>query len=137
MVEYRVALLWADRVRMVQRYLERPATWPDGIDTKYERWFQGHEAYWREKVGHLVDGGWEGKIDDEAAYARWAEQVVRAAAPPDEPGGKVEVLKAVAEALVDGHLGGRPKTIEGEPWVEAGVSRRTWERRKAALRPVD
>lgn len=25
---------------------------------------------------------------------------------------------------------GRPREIEGEPWVEAGVSRRTWERRR-------
>ena len=28
--------------------------------------------------------------------------------------------------------GGRPRVIEGEPWVLAGVSRRTWERRKKA-----
>jgi hypothetical protein len=29
-----------------------------------------------------------------------------------------------------GPRGGRPRLIEGEPWVAAGVSRRTWERRK-------
>ena len=26
--------------------------------------------------------------------------------------------------------GGRRRGIEGEPWVEAGVTRRTWERRR-------
>jgi hypothetical protein len=26
--------------------------------------------------------------------------------------------------------GGRPRTIEGRPWLELGISRRTWERRR-------
>jgi hypothetical protein len=26
--------------------------------------------------------------------------------------------------------GGRPRTIEGQPWEKEGVSRRTWERRR-------
>jgi hypothetical protein len=29
-----------------------------------------------------------------------------------------------------GPRGGRPRLIEGEPWVAEGISRRTWERRK-------
>ena len=28
--------------------------------------------------------------------------------------------------------GGRPKAIQGEPWVVEGISRRTWERRQKA-----
>jgi hypothetical protein len=107
MVEYRVALLWADRVRLVRRYFEHPGTWPDGVDTAYERWYLGHENYWREKVGRLVDGGWEGGLNDEAAHAVWGDGV-------------------------KGEVGGRPREVEGEPWVEAGVSRATWYRRKAA-----
>ena len=103
MVEYAKVRLWADRVRLVQRYLAHPTLWSDGIDSKYGRWYLGHEDYWREKIGRLVDGRWEGGIDDEAAHALWA----------------------------DGEAGGRPRVVEGEPWVEAGVSRATWYRRKA------
>ena len=109
MVEYRVVRLWADRVRMVQRYLAHPGTWPDGIDSSYGRWYLGHEDYWREKVGHLTaEGGWAGGLDDEGAFACWGDGGVRSEA------------------------GGRPRVVEGEPWVEAGVSRATWYRRKAA-----
>ena len=108
MVEYRVVRLWADRVRLVRQYLESPGRWPDGIDTKYERWYLGHEDYWREKSGNLTAKGWEGGLDDDGAYARWA-------------GGGVK-----------GEAAGRPRLVEGEPWVEAGVSRATWYRRKAA-----
>ena len=35
-----------------------------------------------------------------------------------------------AGAKRSGPKGGRPRVIEGEPWVAEGVSRRTWERRK-------
>ena len=107
MVEYAKVRLWADRVRLVRMYLEHPGNWPDGIDTKYERWYSGHEDYWRERVGHWVDGRWAGGIDDEAAHALWSAGGVKSEG------------------------GGRPKTVEGEPWVEAGVSRATWYRRKA------
>lgn len=31
-----------------------------------------------------------------------------------------------------GKRGGRPREVEGEPWKAAGVSRRTWERRRKA-----
>ena len=101
MVEYAKVRLWADRVRIVQRYLAHPTLWPDGIDSKYGRWYLGHEGYWAEQ------GRWEGGVDDEAAYALWAA------------GAKSEAA-------------GRPKVVEGEPWVEAGVSRATWYRRRAA-----
>ena len=103
MVDYRVVRLWADRVRMVQRYLAHPSTWPDGIDTKYERWYLGREDYWRERAGRLVDGRWEGGVSDEVGHALWA----------------------------GGAAVGRPREVEGEPWVAAGVSRATWYRRKA------
>lgn len=107
MVGYAKVRLWADRVRMVGRWLAHPSLWPDGIDTKYERWYLGHEDYWRERVGHLRDGvgEWVGGVSDEQAFACWADGGVKAE--------------------------GRPRTVEGEPWVEAGVSRRTWYRRKA------
>jgi hypothetical protein len=106
-VEYAKVRLWAARVRLVERYLASPSLWPDGIDSAYGRWYLGHEDYWREKVGHLVDGGWEGGLNDEAAHALWADGVKSEGA-------------------------GRPRVVEGEPWVEAGVSRATWYRRKAA-----
>ena len=35
-----------------------------------------------------------------------------------------------AGAKRSGPKGGRPRVIEGEPWIAEGVSRRTWERRK-------
>jgi hypothetical protein len=133
MTEYREMRLWADRVRLVHMYLEHPSKWPDGLDTNLNRWHSGHEAYWRERAGRLAAGGWEGGLDDEAAYRKWSMQTVRAAPMPRE---KVEPLRAVAKGLVEAHLGerkagGRPKMIEGEPWVAEGISRRTWERRKA------
>jgi hypothetical protein len=112
MVEYRVARLWADRVRLVRRYLVSPSAWPDGIDSKYGRWYSGREDYWRERVGHLdKEGCWSGGIGDEAAHALWAGGLVR------------------SEGV------GRPREVEGEPWVAAGVSRATWYRRKAGEEP--
>ena len=105
MVEYRVVQLWADRVRLVKMYLESPGKWPDGIDTKYNRWFSGHEEYWGEQAGRLDGRGvWQGGVNDEGAHAAWG----------DEARGR-----------------GRPK-VEGErPWEAEGLSRRTWYRRQA------
>lgn len=72
MVEYAKIRLWADRVRMVRRYLKSPALWPDGIDSKYGRWYSGREDYWAGLAGNLDDSGaWAGGIDDEAAYKRF------------------------------------------------------------------
>ena len=103
MADYRVIRQWADRVRLVRRYLGSPSLWPDGIDTALERWYLGQEDYWRERAGRLVDGRWEGGVSDEVAHALWA----------------------------GGAAVGRPKAEGVRPWVEAGVSRRTWYRRKA------
>jgi hypothetical protein len=142
MVEYRIIRLWADRVRLVHMYLEHPGKWPDGIETNLNRWYSGKEAYWRERAGHWNGSAWDDRLDDEAAYRKWGQEPPHplhayqsTAEPPAE---KVEALKAVAKMLVDGHLGkvglpkaGRPKAIEGEPWVAKGISRRTWERRQA------
>jgi hypothetical protein len=103
MVEYAEVRLWADRVRLVKRYLASPGSWP-GLHSKYGAWYQDRKAWWDGLAAHLdADGRWAGRIDDEAAFARWA--------------GSDEV--------------GRPKA-DGEPWVAAGVSRRTWYRQRQA-----
>jgi hypothetical protein len=41
-------------------------------------------------------------------------------------------MRAAAEVEASKAKGkvGRPKVIEGAPWAAAGVSRRTWERRR-------
>ena len=76
MVEYAKVRLWADRVRLVKRYLASPSLWPDGIDTKYGRWYQGREDYWKGLAGGLdATLKWDGGVDDEAAYKRFAKPV--------------------------------------------------------------
>lgn len=83
MVEYAKIRLWADRVRLVREYLAHSSKWPDGIDTKYERWYQSREDYWAGLARNLDDGGaWAGGLDDEAAYKRFGllAAPVRAAA---------------------------------------------------------
>jgi hypothetical protein len=57
---------------LVRRYLATPSAWPDGIDTKWERWHQERKEYWTGLVRNLDDaGGWVGGLDDEAAYRRF------------------------------------------------------------------
>ena len=107
MVEYSVIRLWADRVRLVKRWLAAPHLWPDGIDSEHGRWYCGREDYWGGVVGRLGDDfRWGGGVDDEEAWERWS-----------------------------GDRGvGRPRVVEevsGErPWEAAGVSRATWFRRR-------
>jgi hypothetical protein len=47
-------------------------------------------------------------------------------APDARPAAAVEAPGAKGPR----NKGGRPRVIEGEPWVAEGVSRRTWERRQ-------
>ena len=35
--------LWEARAELVRKYRARPATFPDGIDTKYDRWYRAEE----------------------------------------------------------------------------------------------
>jgi hypothetical protein len=51
--------------------------------------------------------------------------------PARAVGSAVAPAPAVRQPPAKGK-GGRPREIEGEPWVAAGVSRRTWERRRQA-----
>ena len=46
-------------------------------------------------------------------------------------GAAVKMGEALSPAK-SGRKGGRPRKVEGEPWVAEGVSRRTWERRRKA-----
>lgn len=104
MQDYSVIRLWADRVRMVRRYLVHPGLWPDGIDSRYERWYLGHEGDWGRLVGHLDSGGGlVGGIGDEEAFRKFGER----------------------EVVFEGEEVGRP-------WEVEGVSRATWFRRRLA-----
>lgn len=40
--------LTAARIHLVQLYQAHPQGWPDGIDTKYDRWYSTNKAYWDE-----------------------------------------------------------------------------------------
>jgi hypothetical protein len=72
MVDYAKVRLWAERVRLVKRYLAQPGLWPGGIDTKCGRWYEGREDYWAGLAGNLDNvGKWAGGIDDDAAYKRF------------------------------------------------------------------
>jgi hypothetical protein len=56
------------RASMVKKYLAVPATWPDGIDTKYDRWYTDHRDYW-DALSKKVDGPlnaphWIDPLDD-------------------------------------------------------------------------
>jgi hypothetical protein len=46
-------------------------------------------------------------------------------------GGGVKRASLQSTGKKSGPKGGRPRAYEGEPWVAEGVSRRTWERRRA------
>jgi hypothetical protein len=106
LVEQRLIRLWADRVRLARLYLEHPGNWPDGIDTKYARWYSGREPYWAQMAKLLdKDGRWRPGDDDAAAYAKWAKEGAEPPKlPPKTPDHKTKALKAVAQALVDQHL---------------------------------
>jgi hypothetical protein len=102
MVEYRVVRTWADRVRLVRGYLESPGRWPDGIDTKGDRWYLGREGYWWGVVGHLDERGeWAGGIDDEAAYKRF-----RVSDGVDGPLSAAERMRRYRERRKAGSAGG-------------------------------
>ena len=61
-------------------------------------------------------------------FVEEAEPAKEVAPLPNSPDG---LSKAPDEgARRSGPRGGRPRLIEGRPWEAAGVSRRTWERRK-------
>jgi hypothetical protein len=76
-VEYMEIRLWADRVRLVKRWLEHPRLWPDGVDSPYERFYLGREGYWGVLAKHLdKDDRWSGGIGDEEAHRRFAGGVV-------------------------------------------------------------
>ena len=86
MVEHRLIRLWADRGRLAQLYLEHPAKWPDGINTKYGRWYSARETYWAQLAKRLdKDGRWQPGDDDQAAYAKWADEEAQSAKLPPKP----------------------------------------------------
>ena len=71
--------------------------------------------------------------DIEAGAREFVDSVLPNAAPAvrAEVAGKVgRRMAKVVGVRKSGPKGGRPKEIEGEPWAAAGVSRRTWERRR-------
>lgn len=51
---------------------------------------------------------------------------------PEADGGAVKPALGQSPGKKSGPRGGRPREVEGEPWKAAGVSRRTWERRRKA-----
>jgi hypothetical protein len=108
LVEHRLIRLWADRVRLAQMYLEHPAKWPDGIDTKYARWYSARETYWAQLAKRLdKDGRWQPGDDDYTAYAKWTDEEAQPAKLlPKPPDHKTNAMKAIAKALVDGHSAG-------------------------------
>jgi hypothetical protein len=79
MVDYAEVRLWADRVRLVKRYLAAPSLWP-GLQSKYGGWYQDRKGYWAGLAGNLDNtGAWVWGLDDEAAYKRFAVPAVRQA----------------------------------------------------------
>ena len=72
------------RIDLVRRYHAHPQGWPDGIDTKYERWYTNNQKHW-----------------DDLARGVVTEPVV-----------KVVVTKTPAEVakVVSNLKGGRPKS---------------------------
>ena len=87
-----------------------------------------------ESVGSGEQSGAErGTGGDLGRIEAGAGEFVDSVLPKAAPAVRAEVAGKVARAVrvrKSGPKGGRPREIEGEPWVEAGVSRRTWERRR-------
>jgi hypothetical protein len=102
MVDYAEVRLWADRVRLVKRYLASPSLWP-GLQSKYGGWYQDRKDYWAGLAGNLDNvGAWVGGLDDEAAYERFAvpvrlKPVVKVAA--DGPVSAAERMRRYRERL--------------------------------------
>ena len=101
--------LHAARSKLVKAYRENPRLWPDGIDTKWGRWYRAEE--WTDEGGFLG----------------------AAINTPEMKAEKRSVARAALEK-VEGEWGvkgaGRPGL--GEPWVALGISRRTYFAKKAA-----
>lgn len=52
--EFQAARLLAARGLLVRQYRANPRPWPDGIDTKYDRWYFAHE--WKDDGTYLGAG---------------------------------------------------------------------------------
>jgi hypothetical protein len=115
-VDFSSVSVWCSRVRYVKRLLAGAGGLGDRKG--YSSWYDGREEYWAGLTRLLDDAGlWAGRVDDEEAYARWG------------PGGQALVEGGLGVSVA-AKVGGRPKAVEGEPWVTEGISRRTWERRR-------
>lgn len=56
------ALLERARAELVKRYRESSAPWPDGIDTKYDRWYGDGSGWTQERIERaLSEEVFEGK----------------------------------------------------------------------------
>ena len=75
--------------------------------------------------------------DSDVGIEAGAREFVDSVLPNAASAVRAEVAGKVARKMAravrvrkSGPKGGRPREIEGEPWVDAAVSRRTWERRR-------
>jgi hypothetical protein len=110
------------RASMVRKYLAFPATWPDGIDTKYDRWYTDHQAYW-DALSKKVDGPlnsphWIDPLDDPIQHPQLhsdgypEDDVPRRVDATKKPATKIRAVNnatEISEALAQRQRG-RPST---------------------------
>jgi hypothetical protein len=90
---------------MVERYRSQPRLWPDGIDSKWDRWYGDGGAWTEERI----------------AAARERYRVVT-------EGSEAKAKPKLAAVNTETETG---ETGETRPWEAAGVSRATWFRKLA------
>lgn len=61
------------RAALVQHYQEHPSSWPDGIESRANRWYTSHKPYW-DAMAKKVKGShhrpeWIDPLDDPIANA--------------------------------------------------------------------
>jgi hypothetical protein len=85
--------LTKDRIHLVRLYLAHPAGWPDGIDpkgrvtdTKYGRWYTGHEAYWHALAVTKTPSVTETPVTETPSVTKTVEEVVTRLGRPKKDG---------------------------------------------------
>ncbi len=110
--ELRAAILERDRAKLVVMYRRSGSPWPDGIDSKSDRWYGDGNSWTEERIkAALDDAVFEGRLKSRPKVVVVPEDVV---------------VKAGRPSVVDA-----PNTLTAkEPWAEAGMSRSAWYRRR-------
>ncbi len=110
--ELRAAIVERDRAKLVVMYRRSGSPWPDGIDSKSDRWYGDGSSWTDERIAAALDDSvFEGRV-------RPRPKVVTV--PADV------VVKAGRPSVVDA-----PNTLTAKkPWEAEGMSRTAWYRRR-------